>query len=546
MLNLSDVIHRLRERREASPTEGPPVDPIVDQIPVLWAAAVLFLVFAWRILSSTWINLIPDECSYWTWSRRLDWSYFDNAPMVAYLIRLSTALWGESTPIAVRFVFLVLSFCTTYLVYRTSMLLFGSRPRAVLACAVLNVTPLAVLGGAAAVHDNALTFFWVLTMWACARWIRSENPQWFYVMGMTAGLAMLSKYTGMLLLPAIFLFLLRHKSYRGMLASNAPWIGALIAVLCALPILWWNYTHEWASLHHTLFIGAGSDRLVRRLTDGIGYHLAQFGLMSPLVYWAATAALVVSAVRSRVRPRVEETLLLCFSFPLLLFGLMAFRGHVEANWAVMGYPSAIVLAVEVIFSPRSEPHRLLDRPAQRRYMAWAGALALGMSALVVLHGRFGLLPAPLEARLGKADRIVWETRGWDELGRHVGHARRKGDVIAADSYQMCALLWFNVPGQPGVRYLAPWKRPAQFDVVEPSFDNLKGRDILFVSATPLEPTSAVKTTVYENFSSVQELRSFEVMYHGEPIRKIFLYRGRNFDPDSPRKLGPRSLLYRDY
>ncbi len=546
MIALSDAIRRLKGKRNDPQTEDSPQIVAVDRVPVFWLSAVLVGVFAWRVLSSTWVNLIPDECSYWTWSRRLDWSYFDNAPMVAWLIRLSTELWGESTPLTVRFVFLVLSFCSTYLVYRTSALLFESRARALLACAALNVTPLVALGGAAAVHDNALTFFWVLTMWACARWVKSQNPGWFYAIGLAAGLAMLSKYTGVLLLPAILLFLLWNKGYRGMLVSKAPWIGAVIAVTCTFPILWWNYTHEWASLHHTLFIGTGSDRLVRRLTDGIGYHLAQFGLVSPLIYWAVLVALVRAAVRNPLRLRVEETLLLCFSFPLLLFGAMAFLGHVEANWAVMGYPSAMVLAVEVIFAPKEGSRRIPDRLSGRSYMAWAGALAVGMSALVVIHGYFGLLPASLEARLGKADRIIWETRGWDELGKQVSDAKRKGDVIAADSYQMCALLWFNVPGQPRVRYLAPWKRPTQFDVVEPSFDNLKGRHILFVSDKPLEPSSTVRTTVYENFESVQDLRTHEVMYHHDPIRTIYLHRGRNFDPDSPRKLGPRSLLYRDY
>ncbi len=511
-----------------------------------WLLSILAGVFFWRLVSAAWVNLIPDECSYWTWSRYLDWSYFDNSPMVAYLIRLSTALWGESTPFTVRFPFLFLSFWGTWLVYKTSVLLFGSRRRALLAVAALNVTPLAALGGAAAMHDNVLTFCWIAAMWACARWVRSHQERWFCVMGIAGGLAMLGKYTGVLLLPAILLFLVWNRDLRGRLASKGPWIGIFLAFLFTLPILWWNYHHNWASFYHILFIGSGSSSCVRRFTDGLGYHLGQFGLVSPLIYLAVLSGMLYVAARNVVRPRLEETLLLSFSLPLLLFGIMAYVGHVEANWAAMAYPAAVVLCSEEIFAPREERHRLLVRMSGKSFMTWSVVVALGMSQLVVLHGSVGLLPAAMEERLGKADRVIWETAGWKELGAQVGRIKRETDVIAGDSYQMTALLWFNVPGQQPVRYLAPWKRPTEFDVMEPSFGNLKGQDILYVSSIRLEPSSPARTTVYDNFRKVTELPAYEVIYHGVPVRRVFLYRCEGFDPDSPRKLGPRSLLYRDY
>src|SRR5262249_27935614 len=46
-------------------------------------------------------ELVPDEAYYWVWSRHLALSYFDHPPMVAYLIRASTAILGD-TELAVR------------------------------------------------------------------------------------------------------------------------------------------------------------------------------------------------------------------------------------------------------------------------------------------------------------------------------------------------------------------------------------------------------------------------------------------------------------
>lgn len=512
----------------------------------IWLLMGLVAVFVWRIMFTGSVNLIPDECSYWTWSRRLDWSYFDNSGMVAYLIRISTALWGKDTPFSVRFPFLVLSGLSTYLIYRVSHILFGNRSRAILAAAAFNLTPVALLGASTAIHDNALLFFWVLALWAAASFLRSEDPKWFYTMGAAAGLAFQSKYTGVLILSCVLVFLLWSGPHRRFLLKKEPWIGALIAAAFALPILWWNFSHQWASLHHIFFIGSGADSLGKRVLDGVGYHLAQFLVMSPLVYLALVVGSISALSRNLLKPKPEQALLLCFGLPMLLFGLLAFKGHVEANWAFMAYLSMVILAVEVIMTAREELREAPWKWFGARYLKWAVILSVGPVLLVLVHAWIGVLPAGLETKLGKDDRIIWETRGWAGLGKHVSSLKLEGDVIAADSYQLCALLEFNVAGNPDVRYLAPWKRPTQFDVWEPSFDNLKGRNILFVSPMPLNPSSAALTTVYENFSRVEPLAPYDVMYHGVAIRKIYVYRGHGFDPFAPRRLGPRSLLYKDY
>lgn len=509
-------------------------------------AAILGAVFAWRILITVKVNLIPDECSYWTWSRYLDWSYFDNSGMVAYLIRLSTFFFGEHTPFTVRFPFLVLSALCTFLMYRLSCLLFGDRTRALAAVVGLNLAPLALLGGSAAMHDNALLFFWIAALWGAVRFVESENGRWFYFIGVMAGLAIQSKYTGVLVVPALLVFLIWSKPHRRWLARSEPWIGALIAGAFALPILWWNIKYDWASFYHILHIGSGAVSGTKKLTDGLEYHLAQFFIISPLLYVAMLAGIAGGFAATARQHKPAYALLICFSLPLVCFGIMSFRGHVEANWAVMGYPPAAILAVEVISQRRSEGKPGVWEWFTPRFLKWAAIVAVAPMAIVALHAWIGLLPAGIERKIAKEDRIIWETRGWDKLGTYVAGLAQPGDVIAADRYQMCALLEFNVPGQPEVRYLAPWRRPTAFDVRHPTYDDLAGKNIIFVTPEPLEPSSAVHSTIYENFGKVVPLPPYEVIYHGEAVRPIYLYRGIDFNPCKPRRLGPKSLFYHSY
>jgi 4-amino-4-deoxy-L-arabinose transferase-like glycosyltransferase len=518
-----------------------------EDLPATWLLVGLAGIFLWRIIFSGTFNLIPDECSYWAWSRRLDLSYFDNSGMVAYLIRLSTSLFGTNTPFSVRFPFLLLSGLTTYLVYSVSLLLFNNRSQALLSALILNLISFAFIGASTAMHDNALIFFWMLALWGFVRFLKSGDPRWFYVVGAATGLAIQSKYTGVLLLPCLLMFFLVSTFHRGRLATKEPWIGALIAILFTLPIVWWNYLHDWASFYHILFIGTGSSSITKRLTDGLEYHLAQLLVVSPLFYFAIIFSWIRYLSRGLAGRDSERILLTCFGLPLILFGIMAFLGHVEANWAFMGYPPIVILALEEIRSKGSGKGQSdLLSIFSRKYLIWAVVVAVGPVLIVILHAWVGILPASLEKKLGKADRVIWETRGWDGLGRHVAALKQQGDVIAGDSYQLAALLEFNVTDNPYVRYLAPWKRPTQFDVWEPSFDNLKGRNILFVSSRPLLPSVPARASIYQNFEKVEPLPSYQVMYHGEIIREVFLYRGHNFNPFSPLRLGPRSLFYRDY
>lgn len=82
--------------------------------------------------------------------------------MVAYVIRLSTSIFGYSSPLSVRFPFIILLVLSSALIYSCSLKMFGNRRHALASTMVFNLTPVALLGGTAAIHDNILVFFTAL------------------------------------------------------------------------------------------------------------------------------------------------------------------------------------------------------------------------------------------------------------------------------------------------------------------------------------------------------------------------------------------------
>ncbi len=88
--------------------------------------------------------------------------------------------------------------------------------------------------------------------------------------------------------------------------------------------------------------------------------------------------------------------------------------HVEANWAVMGYISAGVLAVNELW-PKFETW---NKP-ERRLIKWAVAVSVIPSFVLVLHARAGF--CPLRSRNASQKRTVLSGRRWGGIncGLHV-------------------------------------------------------------------------------------------------------------------------------
>ncbi len=89
-------------------------------------------------------------------------------------------------------------------------------------------------------------------VWALVRLAVSGDQRWWLFVGLFGGLALLSKYTVILLLPAIVAFAVVPPWRMKLILSPYPWLAALIAVVVFSPVLYWNGTHDWISFKFQL------------------------------------------------------------------------------------------------------------------------------------------------------------------------------------------------------------------------------------------------------------------------------------------------------
>ena len=216
---------------------------------VFFAAIILF-----NLLYNMTLPLHFDEAYYWVWSKHPQLSYFDHPPMIAWLIRLTT-IFADAEWL-IRLVPLGCAALTGIFIWRMAAELFdvGVADRALL---IFLLSPLAQIGFSLATPDAPLILGWAWALWCLQRALFGNCRQYYYLAGVAAGFALLSKYTAVLLLPGVLGFLL-FSAYRRQLGTREVWLAIGTALLVFSPVLSWNFRHDWVSFQFQLNHGFAS------------------------------------------------------------------------------------------------------------------------------------------------------------------------------------------------------------------------------------------------------------------------------------------------
>lgn len=384
---------------------------------LVWIIAGATLV---RAAVAATLPLHHDEAYYWLWAHRLDWSYLDHPPMIAYLIFLTTRL-GDGE-LWVRLSALLLGVGTAYTLFLLGREMFDERV-GLLAATLFQVVPLLFLGGLAATPDAPLYLAWALALRFCWHALHGRPQRWTAA-GLALGAGLLSKLYMALFGVGVGLYL--ALSARSWFHRKELYRALLLALLVFLPVIYWNASHDWAGLRFALHgrapdIGRAPHGLagIKRLLEP---HLEIVLLLFPAFVWAFWAAW-----RRQGDERFKY--LLWTSFPALVLPLLlAPLGIARGHWLGPGY-----LGLAVILSA------LWTRPVTY--------LAVGTAALV--GGFFSLILVPAFPALPLAGDIY----GWDQA------ATRVEQEIAAlgDSHAVVVTDYYEIAGE--LSYYTRLKHP---------------------------------------------------------------------------------------
>lgn len=431
--------------------------------------AVALLLLCRAVLAAT-AELAEDEAYYWVWSTHLAASYYDHPPMIAYWIRGGTALFGH-TAFGIRFVALVSVLAGSFLLYRASLSLFQERKSAVLTVIWLNATILCNAAAILATPDTPLAFFATLALFALAKLIETERGAWWYAVGAALGLAFVSKYTAALLLPGLFLWMAASSNGRRWFARPEPYLAAILALLIITPVVYWNYSHDWASFAKQLHHGV-KDKPASAFKSVGEFVAGQAGLATPLIFLFCVFGCGLALLRGLRRGDSRWLLLGAMSAPVFAFFLIhAASQKIQPNWPGFLYGAAILAAV----------HSFIELSRERRIPSWiaAGFNAAPFVGIVFTLTAFlqlGLSPLPLPAKQDPTSRL----KGWAKLAHDIDKIRagNGADAILTDRYALTGELAFYTQRPEDVFQINERIRYA--NLPEPDENKLKDRPAILV------------------------------------------------------------------
>lgn len=427
------------------------------------------------------LDLSPDEAHYWEWSRRLDLSYYSKGPMIAYLIYIGTAVFGDNV-FGIRIMAVIFSALSSIYLFKLVAYMYDNESFALTSATLLQIIPMFAPFGVIFTIDSPFIFFWILSMYIFWRAITSEDGHstssgqkievrnWL-ILGISIGLGLLTKYTMVFFYLCAFLFFLFSEK-KFLLKTVKPYLALIISLGIFSPVIIWNMQHDWVTIRHTAgqaHVYEGIKISLKTFSEFLG---SQVGIITPIIFVMMSYAMFKLITGSKYQEPAEllkSRFILYFSIPVIGFFLLkSIHAKVQPNWAMTGYITGII-AVTKYFIGQSrvvgaihEFPLLLRALKKTRYLLLITGIVLALFVTVIAHYPSVIKLPP---KLDPSSRL----RGWKELGTEVSRIydsiAEKGQVfIFSDRYQVSSELAFYVKGNPRTYCINLGRRMNQYDL----------------------------------------------------------------------------------
>lgn len=398
------------------------------------AYLIIFFLAVLSTIYNTFIPLHGDEAYYWVWSHHLQGGYFDHPPMIAYLIALSNYVseseWGVrlvnvlSMTVAATIVFKMTRDIVNAKAALNAVLIFGS---IVLVHAGFTLTT----------PDSPLILFWSLALYFTYKAVFFGHTKNFILAGLLIGAMMLSKYTAILFVLSVVLFVLIKR--RSLLLNWRFYMSIVIAAIVVSPLLIWNAQHEWISFTFQLKQHAeqGSHPLLwNYFWEFFG---GQFLVFSPIF-----AGILFFYLAKEKLFFKNETLFFLALNVVSVIGFFLYKslyGHMELNYGAPAYIAATILVTWAV-----------DKYELKKLFT----IGLIIALLFSLLARIGLLfylEIVQDRMYGNKEAISLMSSYYDP----------KNDAIYADHLTTAALATYYLKGHPKAD-VAVLSRYSQYDM----------------------------------------------------------------------------------
>lgn len=456
-----------------------------------------------------WImGLMPQDAYYDFYAQHLDLSYYDHPPMIAYLLRIFTTVFGKKVFVLKLADSTVawLSVLAFYALAKRFLSLHKARYGLLLLLSTFMITILSLIS----TPDVPLILCWTITLiFLRSAVFESKKKYWIWA-GIMTGLSFDSKYTAVFLIIGLVGFLLISNKYRKFLFSRWFVFYLLCFAVTILPVVIWNARNGFASFK---FQSEG------RVDSMEGFHISfsdfggvighQSAILMPLLlfsFFYLLYRLIRKYSWKFTRIPDDQLFLLSFLVPLFLgFLCLSFFYWVKINWMMPAYISGIIWLC-----------RYWNKRWIRIQLIFSLLLHIALAAEVIFY----LVPV-------RSDDTWF---GWTAFAQQVKTIRAdypKAFIFSSDDYKTSAVLNFFLDEMVYSKNVVG-ERALQFDFIGTDLHQLEGCDAIFIDSNPRfinlnNEHDAVPSFYYKYFDRIISLKPILIKKNGRVERKFSVF-----------------------
>lgn len=277
---------------------------------------------------------------YYPWSTNLQLSYYDGPPLIAYIIRLSTVVFG-ATQFAMNIWGVIIAAITCWVIVQIGKLLKGIELGYLLALLWLSFSFSTTRFIFITLNYDCLeNLFGLLTILFALKLRNTKNIINLYAIALCGGLSLLAKYSGVVMLLAVLLYFIVSRESRQIFRSIHCYFAIVLCLAVFSPVLIWNYQHNWISFHYQLTTHSWSQGT---------YHAAKSGL-SGVLFYLLTDVLGVTHIlwvillwlfcRQKAQLIIASNVSILFLIFIALFCfffwlIMSYSAHIAMNYLIV-------------------------------------------------------------------------------------------------------------------------------------------------------------------------------------------------------------------
>ena len=364
---------------------------------------------SWLLLAfiqAGFTELLDDEAYYWMYSRYPAFGYFDHPPVIAWIV--GAGYWLFQSELGVRLIGILLWTLSIYLVERV----VEPRSRPSYYLIVLSIAIIHFMGFLA-LPDSPLVFFTSLFILGYKRFLDDDTWQNAVWIGISAGLMILSKYHGALVILFILFSNLR------LLRSVRFWAAGLLALIILMPHLLWQIDNGFETLRY---------HFIDRNTLSWSFSMTlEYLMVQPFILGPVAGIFFFIAASKKQTGNFYRSMQWTFWGVYIFFFLMSLRGRVEGHWTMISWIPGLIIAYKWL-EERSRWMNILLRIAPYTIL-----FILFVRACLM----FSILPSD-----GSFKMILNRIQGNEEVMHNLSETADGKPVYFMNSYQKASLYAF--------------------------------------------------------------------------------------------------------